>query len=141
MTRKALSLMAAIASALIAGCSTTPVPSSSAAAVPAERLLPAANQQPVAGGGSISVTRDSGMMGAACSVRVWIDGVPVADIRTAERVRVNVTAGDHIVSAQPNAICAGGLVEVAASVKPGRDSRFRIGAGHNGEVILVPTAF
>lgn len=139
MARAAQVTALALAAALSA-CSTTPA-TTGVTPVPADRLLAAAKAAPVPGGGSIRVTRDSGLMGAACSTRVWIDGEPVADLRPSERVVVHVPSGERIVSAQPNAICAGGLVEVQANVRSGRESRFRVGAGHNGEVILAPTAF
>lgn len=125
----------------IAGCATSPSPDAFVSVVPAERTFPAASARPTEGGGSIAVKRDAGLMGSACSARVWIDGQPVADLRQSERITVHVDAGEHIVSAQPNGICAGGLVEGQAAVKPGRTARFRIGYGTNGDFLIAPTAF
>lgn len=125
----------------VAGCATTPVPESAASAVPPDRLYAPALARPVSGGGTITVRRDSGMLGAGCSARVWIDGQPAADLWPSERVAIHVEAGEHIVSAQGNALCTGALLEVPANVKPGRESRLRIGYGANGQFILSPTAF
>ena len=138
---KSVRLLGVAFAVAIVGCATTPVPDSAASAVPQDRLYAPALARPVTGGGSINVRRDSGLMGSACSTRVWIDGQPAADLRSSERITIHVEAGDHIVSAQPNALCAGGLVEAQAVVKPGRTARFRVGYGTNGDFILAPTAF
>lgn len=138
---KALHLPGLAFAIAIVGCATTPVPDSATSSVPTDRLYAPAMARPVTGGGSINVRRDSGLMGSACSTRVWINGQPAADLRTSERITIHVEAGDHIVSAQPNALCAGGLVEAQAVVRPGRTARFRVGYGTNGDFILAPTAF
>lgn len=142
--KTARSLWLGVAVAALAGCSTTPVPDSAASAVPSDRLYGPALARPVSGGGSITVRRDSGLLGGGCSVRVWINGQPAADLWPSERVAIPVGAGEHIVSAQGNAICTGALLEVPAHVKPGREARFRIGYGGGSggaQFILAPTAF
>jgi hypothetical protein len=134
-------VLASLAAIGQVGCATSPVPASAAVAVPQDRLFPPALARPVADGGTIVVTRDSGANSSACSARVWINGQPAADVRTSERVTVHVAVGEHIVSAQPNGICPGGLLEVQARVSTGKTVRFRIGYGTNAEFILAPTAF
>jgi hypothetical protein len=131
----------AAAGALLAGCATSPVGSADASPVPRDRLLAPAMTQASPNAVALTIKRDSGMMGGACNVRVFVDGVAVADLSTAEKVVVHVQPGDHIVSAQPRGICAGGMSEVAAVAKPGGRLAYRVGYGTNGDFSLNPTAF
>ena len=127
-----------VAIALISGCATTPISSGQADPVPADRQLrfraPASNTVPV------SITRDSGFVSSACATRVFVNGELAAYVRAGERVTLNVPAGEVILGAQPDGICAGGLVETQAILQLGRQIQFRIGYDHNGSIGLYRTA-
>lgn len=125
----------------LAGCATSPVSTAAAAPVPASRLLAPAAFKPGPDTVALTVKRDSGMQGGGCNVRVFVDGVAIADLSTSEKVVVYVPYGDHIVSAQPKGICIGGMSEVQAIAKPGARLNFRVGYGSSGDFTLNPTAF
>jgi hypothetical protein len=134
-------LLAAGLVLVLAGCATSPVGGSEATPVPAGRLLAPTLTQAKPDSVALTVKRDRGMMGGACNVRVFVDGTAIADLSTAEKVVVYVPYGDHIVSAQPRGVCAGGMSEVQAVAKPGARLNFRVGYGSNGDFALNPTAF
>lgn len=133
---KATALVVAIF--LISGCATTPISSGQADPVPAERQLrfrgPAANTVPV------TITRDSGFMSSACATRLFVNGELAAYVRAGERITLNIPTGEVILGAEPDGICAGGLVETQAILQAGRLIQFRIGYDHNGSIGLYRTS-
>lgn len=132
---KATALLIAIV--LISGCATTPISSEQADPVPGDRQVryrsPAPNTVP------ITITRDSGFISAACATKVFVNGELAAYVRAGERVTLNIPAGEVIIGAQPDGICAGGLVETQAILQPARHIQFRIGYDHNGSIGLYRT--
>jgi hypothetical protein len=133
--------LSVVALALLASCATSPVPNEAAAHVPSDRILAPGLITTTAGTLAVTIKRDSGFLGGACSARAYVDGKPVADLRPGERVVVHLAPGDHIFSAQPNGVCAGRMSEVRATVKPGTPVNFTMGYGNNGDWALNVTAF
>lgn len=129
--------------ALLSACSTTPISTRDAKLAPPDRIYKGgvALSRPLPNTGEVVIKRDSGISGSACSTRIYIDGVTVADIDTSEKVVLYLAEGDHILSAKPNGLCGGGLTEVKATVKTGGSSAFRYGSSGNGSPGLYPTAF
>jgi len=84
--------------------------------------------------------RDAGFMSSACATRVFVNGELAAYVRAGEKVTLNISAGDIILGAQPDGICAGGLVEIEARLQAGRLTHYRIGYDHNGSLGLYRTA-
>lgn len=137
-----LSRFVVIAFALVAtGCATRPVSNAEAISVPKERIVDASFLQPKANAGVVTVKRDSGFGGSACSSRVFVNAKPVADLETSEKVVFQLIEGDYIISAWPNGMCGGGMSEVPAAVKSGKELSFRIGYGSNGDFMINATAF
>jgi type IV pilus biogenesis protein CpaD/CtpE len=134
-------LLVATLLAALAGCATRPISNSEAVPAPVERILAPSLLQPSAESGKVTVKRDSGFGGSACTSRVFVDAKPVADLRASEKVVVYLPAGEHIFSAWPNGICGGGMSEVRATVKVGAEISFRIGYGSNGDFTINATAF
>jgi hypothetical protein len=93
----------------LTACATTPVTINQATAVPDSRILAPQLLAQAPNSGSLVVKRDSGFMGSACTVRVYVDAVPVADLGPSEKVEVFVALGEHSVVATPNGICGGGI--------------------------------
>lgn len=87
------------------------------------------------------VKRDAGFGGSACSVRISIDALPMADLDIEEKVLFYLPPGEYILSAIPNSICGGGLSEIAANVKSGKQLTYRVGYGSNGDFFINRTAF
>lgn len=125
----------ALAVALLAGCSTSPVPSDQADPVPSSRLF--GYQKQGSNDAILVVTRDNGFTGSACNTTLSIDGKKSAEIGSGETARFYVPAGDHIVGA---ASCGSGLKERETSIKPGNTKKFRISIDSAMSMDLSPTA-
>jgi hypothetical protein len=80
-------------------------------------------------------------MGSACTIRVFVDAVPVADLAPAEKVELFVALGEHIVGATSNGICGGGAAETAVVIRPEQQRVLRIASGQSGDIYLQPSAF
>jgi hypothetical protein len=133
--------LTAFAIFFVAGCATSPVSTNEAAPVPPERIISDVFLATKPNTGEVIIKRDTGFGGSACSSRVFVDGSPVADLRTGEKVTLYLPLGDHIIGAEPNGICGGGLSEVSVTVKKESASVFRIRYGSNGDYDIQPTAF
>ena len=125
----------------LAACATTPLTINQAAAVPETRILAPQLLAQGSNTGSLVVKRDSGFMGSACTIRVFVDAVPVADLKSAERVELFVALGEHSVVATSNGICGGGTSEAAVVIMPERQRILRIASGQSGDIFLQPSAF
>jgi len=90
---------------LLSGCATSPVSYSEAVPVPTERILSRDLATARPDTGHITVSRDSGLMGAACTSRVFVDGKPIALMRNGERVDVYIEPGDHVLGVRPDGFC------------------------------------
>lgn len=126
---------------LCASCATSPISTAEAADVPPDRVLNAALLRASAGSVAVVVKRDSGLMGAACSTKLYVNGAHVADIRVAEKLTLQLQPGSHNLAAVPGGICGGAMSEVRATIKAGEHQTFRIGAGQGGDMTLTPTSF
>lgn len=125
----------------LAACATTPLTINQAAAVPETRILAPQLLAQASNTGSLVVKRDSGFMGSACTIRVFVDAVPVADLKSAERVELFVALGEHSVVATSNGICGGGTSEAAVVIMPERQKILRIASGQSGDIFLQTSAF
>ena len=126
----------------LSACATTPISVDQASAVPASRVLAPQFLSQAAYTGSLVVKRDSGFMGSACKVRVFLDAVPVADLGPSEKVELFVALGEHIVGATATGmICGGGVAEATIVVKPEHLNVLRVASGQSGDIHLQPSAF
>jgi hypothetical protein len=110
--------------------------------VPSSRILAPQwlSQAPYTG--SLIIKRDSGFMGSACTIRVFVDAVPVADLAPSEKVELFVALGEHVVGATSNGVlCGGGAFEAAVVISPERQKILRIASGQSGDIYLQPSAF
>jgi hypothetical protein len=125
----------------LTACATRPVTIYQASAAPSSRILAPQwlSQAPYTG--SLIIKRDSGFMGSACTIRVFIDAVPVADLAPSEKVELFVSLGEHVVGATSNGICGGGASEAAVVISPERQKILRIASGQSGDIYLQPSAF
>ncbi|ROM84887.1 hypothetical protein V5F23_09895 [Pseudomonas sp. WP18] len=138
-------LIAAIAVALLAGCSTSAVSPSEAKPVPKDRLL-SFTVQPKEPYGTVVVTRDTGFMGGGCFVAVHVDGKLAARIDTGEVARFYLPVGDHLVGMgidkQGGGMCSWTdmLKEQSAILKEGQVKRFRIGGDSQTGLDIRPSS-
>ena len=123
-------------------CATQPITIQQASAVPSSRILAPQWLSQGAYTGSLVIKRDSGFMGSACTIRVFVDAVPVADIAPSEKVELFVALGEHVVGATANGLlCGGGASETAVVIRPESQKILRIASGQSGDIYLQPSAF
>ena len=125
----------------LSGCATSPVPDSETKPVPSDRIIAPKYLEAAPDTGIVTVKRDRGVGGSACSIRFFVDAQPVADLRTSERVVLHLPVGEHVLSAHPNGMCGGGLREVRATVASSAALSFRNGYGGSGDLSINPTMF
>jgi len=126
----------------LTACATRPVSINQASAVPSSRILAPQwlSQAPYTG--SLTIKRDTGFMGSACTIRVFVDAVPVADLAPSEKVELFVALGEHVVGAtSTSSFCGGGASEAAVVIIPERQKILRIASGQSGDIYLQPSAF
>lgn len=128
-------------SLVLAGCATTPLPNSAANMAPSSRVLAPELQLEREGTIKLTIKRDGGMNGVLCAQKVFIDGRPVAQLRSGELVQFFVKPGRYMLAATAEGICGGGVAEAQALIESGRVNNYRISAGQDGTLALSPTAF
>ena len=127
--------------ALVGGCATTPVRTNVAEPVPSNRVLETRFFTKNDGSGELVIKRDAGFSGSACETRIFVDGMPIADIMPSEKVVLHLKDGEHMIGAEPKSICGGHLAESRVTIKHGNVATYRVGYGTNGYYFLEPTAF
>jgi len=126
----------------LAACATQPVSIYQASAVPSFRILAPQLISQAQYTGSLIIKRDSGFMGSACTIRVFVDRVPVADLGPSEKVEIFVPFGEYVVSAtSTGTFCGGGTSEAAVVIRPESQRILRIASGQSGDIHLQPSAF
>jgi hypothetical protein len=116
----------------LAGCATSPPEASSVKSVAA-----LAWYEPTANSGTLIVTRDAGFTGSGCIMHVFLDGAPIGDLRTSERITVYPAAGEHIAGVKA---CTSDD-EKSLTVASGETKRYRVAIGNGMELKIEPTAF
>jgi hypothetical protein len=123
-------------------CATQPVSIYQASAIPSSRILAPQLLSQAQYTGSLIIKRDTGFMGSACTIRVFVDTVPVADLAPSEKIELFVPFGEYVVSATPTgALCGGGTSEAAVVIRPEHQKILRIASGQSGDIHLQPSAF
>ena len=125
-----------LASTLLAGCATSPVPAEKADPVPSARLY--AYQPPLSGQATLIITRDKGFTGSGCNTKISIDGQRAASIASGESAKFYLAAGEHMISASS---CGSELKEREVSIAPGATKRYRISIDSSMSMDLSPTLF
>jgi hypothetical protein len=126
----------------LTACATQPVSIYHASAVPSSRILAPQWISQAQYTGSLIIKRDSGFMGSACTIRVFVDAVPVADLGPSEKVELFIALGEHVVAASPTGtFCGGGISEAAVVIRPESQKILRIASGQSGDIHLQPSAF
>src|SRR5262245_58130874 len=99
-------------------CATQPVSIYQASAVPSSRILAPQLLSQAQYTGSLIIKRDTGFMGSACTIRVFVNSVPVADLAPSEKVEIFVPLGEPIVSAAPPGTPSGRGTSSSAVARP-----------------------
>jgi hypothetical protein len=126
----------------LTACATQPISIYQASAVPSSRILAPQLLSQAQYTGSLIIKRDTGFMGSACTIRVYVDTVPVADLGPSEKIELFLPFGEHVVGATPtDAFCGGGTSEAAVIIRPESQKVLRIASGQSGDIHLQPSAF
>ena len=126
----------------LTACATQPISIYQASAVPSSRILAPQLLSQAQCTGSLIIKRDTGFVGSACTIRVFVNSVPVADLAPSEKVEIFVPLGEHIVSAAPiGTLCGGGTSEAAVVIRPESQKILRIASGQSGDIHVQPSAF
>ncbi|WP_414878790.1 hypothetical protein [Pseudomonas sp. IT-P100] len=141
-------LIGVFALAVLTGCSTSPLSSENAKAVPVERLLQY-QEKSAKNDATVVVTRDSGlMMGGGCHLGFFVDGKLSARLSPGETAKFYVPSGERLLGMgsdpKGNGLCAISSValrEVNATLTPGVVKRFRILGDQTGGFTITPTSY
>ena len=125
---------------LVASCTTTPVPSSSAKPIPIERIYSTQSTQPEQGHALLVVTRDKGWKAQACIARLYVDGELVADLKASEQIRLYVAEGPHLVGVSGER-CLGGADQTSVDVTRAKPVLLRVSMGSGVGMKIEPSAF
>lgn len=130
-------LIAAAGLSVLVGCATSATPVMQAQSVPSDELY-AYQVKQVGSGGTLTVVRDSGMVGSGCDVIFYIDGKKAGKIGPGQR------ASFYIPPSQPNlgvglsdsGLCGGMAIRsITGSVQDGRETIYRISGDMSGVYI------
>ncbi|WDH25050.1 hypothetical protein [Pseudomonas chlororaphis] len=132
----------AVAVVLLAGCATSPTPSSEAKQAPASQLT-AFQNKPSGSYGTLQVIRDSGHTGSLCSMAVFIEGKQAAKLDPGQKASFYLPPDSVSVGAAytGSGICSMGAdrVEREAIVKDGAIKKYRVFTGGDGQIDILPT--
>lgn len=136
MKRTLMSAVVMAGAVMLAGCS-TPVTSSDAKPVPAERVFGYQVKPQGVDYGTLVITRDTGFVSGGVAVTVSIDGKQAAALRTGERITLYVPAGEHIMS---DSQVANTRHDHELIVKAGQVKFYRISVDASSQsTLLTPT--
>jgi hypothetical protein len=126
----------------LSACATSPITINQASSVPPSRILAPQLLTQAQYTGSLIIKRDSGFMGSACTVRVFVGATPVADLAPSEKVELFVPLGEQLVAATSiSSFCGGGVSEAAVVITPEHQKILRIASGQSGDIHLQPSGF
>ncbi len=117
---------------VVSGCSTMPVELSDSKKIPDERIYEAyiKYSAPSGSGSRVIIVRDSGVLGSAASVSLFLNGEIIARLRTAESIVLHVELGDNLFGVAPGLKLwepdNEGLIEQALQVLPNKTYYYRI---------------
>ncbi|MEL7937686.1 hypothetical protein [Pseudomonas delhiensis] len=135
-------LMVALLLAVLAGCSSAPVPVADAVPAPRDRVY-GINMADSDQKATITFVRDTGYVGGGCDMGVYVNAKLVARLQTKEKATIAVPAGELIVGA--GGIGAGLCGESSprrerdVTIKPGESKNYRIFISGSGDVDILPT--
>lgn len=128
--------------ALLAGCATSPTPSSQAKQAPASQLS-AYQSKPSGAYGTLQVIRDSGHTGSLCSMAIFIDGKQAAKLDPGQKASFYLPPESVLVGAAytGSGVCSMGAdrVEREAVMKDGVLKKYRVFTGGDGQIDILPT--
>ncbi|MGI3041133.1 hypothetical protein ACRTDM_05205 [Shewanella algae] len=130
---KKVALIAAMALAM-AGCATSPVLPSKAKLAPTQNLLKFQKKDPI-NNSQITVVRDEGFVGSACSLAIFLDGKKSATLNPGEKAVFYVSTDVNTIGVGLNdaGMCSGASIKtIHVSPSPEKPRIFRVGGDTQG---------
>ncbi|WP_460164298.1 hypothetical protein [Pseudomonas sp. S2_F03] len=127
-------IAAGLVALALGGCATSPMPVSKAKPVPSDEVYGFKNAASK-DSGSLTVFRDDGFVGSGCDIMLYIDGQRAAKIGPGEKASFNLPEGTVNLGTglAESGLCSGAAIKtVAANVKPGKESIYRINGDMQG---------
>jgi len=126
-------LLAVIAMSALIACSTKPTTTSVAVA-------PMLYNTATADTAAVVIARDSGVLGSACKMYIFVDGKQATSLRPSESATLHVPSGRHILSFDTSrGLCPSATDAVDVTVNKGDTKKYRIRGDMNGNFQLLPT--
>lgn len=110
----------------VAGC-TTPIDPAAA---------PVVASTPGSGPAQITVTRDSGIYGSACSFHIAVDGVEVGVLDPGRKLIYRTSAGSHEVRASGSQFCGGAIQYYTATTAAQMNTAISVGTSSNQAIVI-----
>lgn len=127
-----------LALVVIAGCASTPIPTDQAE--PTKDIVDRTVTTPRDGASQVVIKRDSGATGIACSIRISLNGRPVANLRAGQVVTVYLSPAEYIFGAASTGLCGGGDAEVQVQLGRNEMRTLRVSIDQNASIRIGPTA-
>lgn len=86
-------------------------------------------------GSRITVTRDAGMFGSACSFHVAIDRRDVVILDPRETASIGVAPGSHQIAVSNSAWCGGGLQYLVVLAREGMEKIVSVGSTEQSVIV------
>jgi hypothetical protein len=125
---------------LSASCISSPVPSSYAKPIPAERIRAPEFTRPQANYALVVVTRDKSLAVLACTAHLHVDGTLVADLRPSEQIRLFLEQGQHLIGVSASG-CIGGSDQILVDVSRAKPVLLRVAALYGYDLTIDLSAF
>lgn len=136
---RALGLFGVIVASLIAsGCTTTAVSTDKAKAAKVIYMQSLLVERPSTG--KMTIKRDIGLAGSACTTRISIDAKPLAELDPGEAFVIYLPAGEYILGAANSGLCGGGDAEAQAVVRANESKTYRVSMDQGMSVRIGVTA-
>lgn len=131
-------LLVIIAASILVGCATTAIPTKEARPTTDILNLDMTTQLPSTA--TLIIKRDVGSVGSACAIRTFVDGKPLANIRTGQMVTAYLKPGEYVLRASSTGICGGGDAESSVVMRIGDIRVYRISIDQGASIRLGPTS-
>ena len=126
-------IIAIVSMSVLTACSTNP-------AANAKAVSPMLYSTASSDTAEVTVIRDSGVVGAACSAKVFIDNKIAGQLKPSESVTLHIPSGRHIISFDTRGgLCPSVTDAVDVNLMKNDVKKYRIRSDLNGNYQLLPT--
>jgi hypothetical protein len=77
----------------------------------------------------------------ATAARIYVDGRPIADLRSGQSVTVYLPVGEHVTGVIHDGLCGGGSASANLTMIAGATRVYRVASGQSGDIKIEPSAF